>query len=48
MLDPKEPVPLHYGIYTSMTPGKTGGYGVEDGFQSPEGGDTNSIAAFGA
>ena len=35
MLDPKEPVPWHYGIYTSMTPGKTGGYEVEVGFHSP-------------
>ena len=43
MLDPKEPVPWHYGIYTSMTPGKTGGYGVEDGFQSPAGGDTKNM-----
>ena len=24
-----------------MTPGKAGGYGVEDGFQSPAGGDTS-------
>ena len=24
-----------------MTPGKAGGYEVEDGFQSPEGGDTS-------
>jgi hypothetical protein len=23
-------------IYTSMTPGKAGGYGVEDGFRAPQ------------
>ena len=30
-------------IYTSMTPGKAGGYEVQDGSQSLEGGDTNYV-----